>query len=148
MFSHIDRHAYGSSSNNTLLNDVCRKMPMQFSLFYYFFREIGLPRDIFSFVFLSVLPSMIFTWPYISVHASWSRREQTCFSALHFALSFEWAALSSSSIHNELKLGKSVIWNVCSLRGPSTRKKFQKMLILTFEANSALSCQNGLFSTF
>ena len=33
-----------------------------------------------------------------------------------------------------------------SLRVPSTRKKISKMLILAFEANSAFSCQNGLFS--
>ena len=31
---------------------------------------------------------------------------------------------------------------------PGVKKKVQKTLILVFEANSALPCQNGLFSEF
>ena len=70
---------------------------------------------------------------------------------------------------NELKCGKNPFWqdnalfaskakiNVflkkisslqASLWKPSTRKNFQKTLILAFEANSALSCQNGFFPHF
>ena len=35
-----------------------------------------------------------------------------------------------------------------ALKDPPPEKKFQTKLILAFEANSTLSCQNGLFSAF
>ena len=71
--------------------------------------------------------------------------------------------------HNELKRGKkTILAGQCTVcfkgqnqhflkfflvegprREPGVKKKFQKTLILAFEANSsALSCQNGLFSAF
>ena len=118
----------------------------------FFFRTMRLMPQLLT-LFLQILNQ--------SIQNYWLIWEMKYIDTFHFSSNIPnaWVGLTlflqsshDDAWHNELKHEKKLIpisklWSE-SPSGTLHSKKFQKTLILAFEANCTLFCQNGLFSAF